>query len=255
MRKILVLVICAALLAAGCGCAAQAGQRETSDPAYLTGYFYELSEKNVIRVAYPIVLSGHTDKINAMISDFVREETNRRCFDECELTEATELPVDFPSEKMYETDYSTYAFGVDYRVTSLTDDILSIVYEGMINLKQSAHPTHVFFTLNIDLKNDQIIRFDDRYVVDDALYDTFAEYAQKDLMEMAGSDVWPERWDSFSEMFCSREKFLNGMTDTNEFHFYFTEQGVGISYPVAHFAGDHIEVVIPYSELKETAAQ
>ena len=251
MRKILVLVICAALLFATCACAAQ----ELSDPEYLTGYLYELSEKNVIRVAYPVLLYGNTDKLNAMISDFVREETNRHCLDGCELTEAMALPADFPSEKMYETDYSTYAFGVDYRVTSYTDDILSIVFEGMINLKQSAHPTHVFFTLNIDLKNEQIIHFEDRYVVDDALYDTFAEYAQKDLMEMAQSDVWPENWDSFSEMFCSKESFLNAITSANASHFYFTEQGVGISYPVAHVMGDHLETVIPYSELKEAAAR
>lgn len=251
MRRIIVLSLCAALLFAACGCSAQ----EPSDPAYLTGYLYELSEKNIIRVAYPVLLYGNTDKLNAMISDFVREETNRRCFDECELTEAAELPADFPSEKMYETDYSTYALGVDYRVTSYADDILSIVFEGMINLKQSAHPTHVFFTLNIDLKNEQILRFEDRYVVDDALYDTFAEYAQKAILELSQYDEWQANWDSFSEMYCSREKFLNGMTSMIGFHFYFTEQGVGISYPVAHVMGDHMETVIPYSELKETAAQ
>lgn len=252
MRRILVLVICTTLLIVACGCSAQV----LSDPEYLTGYYYELSEKNIIRVAYPVLLYGNTGKLNAMISDFAYEETNRRCFDECELTEATELPADFPSDKeMYESDYSNYALHLDYRVTSLTDDVISIVFDGMINLKMSAHPTHLFFTLNIDRKNEQIIRFEDRYVVDDALYDTFAEYAQKDLMEMAQSDVWPENWDTFSEMFCRKESFLNAITSANESHFYFTEQGVGISYPVAHVMGDHLETVIPYSELKESAAR
>jgi len=248
MLKSVALFICVVLLVAG-GCAAKNEQQGTTDLDYATGYFYELSESNVICVSYPILLADGADRSNEMISDFVREEINRRCFQVCELTEAKELPADFPSEKMYETNYSNYALRVDYRVTICTNDVLSIVFEGMINGRTAAHPIQLLFTLNMDPKNGHIIHYDDRYVIDDALYATFAEYAQKEVAKRAGGE-WPESLSNFSEKICSKEKFLDGIVSSDEWYVFFTAEGVGISYPVAHALGDHWEVILPYVELK-----
>ena len=266
MRRTIFFLLLACVFISFFGCANTASEtdhqpkvlqvQESVNKKTETAYLLELSERNSIRVAYPILLSAEADSVNASIYDFVCQEVDRRCFGECELVDAREIPAGFPTDKeLYEGDYSNYALCLDYSVTSLTDDVISVAFDGMINLKSSAHPTHLFFAVNIDPKNNTLIRFDDRYVIDDALYDTFAEYAQKDLMELGHSDVWPEGWGTFSDMFCSKETFLNIMTSTNVFYFYFTKEGVGISYPVAHSMGDHIEVVLPYSELKEFSKQ
>lgn len=39
------------------------------------------------------------------------------------------------------------------------------------------------------------------------------------------------------------------MTTETEFHAYFTEDSVGISYPVAHAMGDYMVVEIPCNEI------
>lgn len=247
MYRRVALFICVVLLVAS-GCATKNEQQGTADLDYATGYLYELSESNVICVSYPILLADGADRSNEMISDFVREEINRLCFQVCELTEAEELPADFPSEKMYETDYSNYALRVDYRVTLCTDDVLSIVFEGMINGRTAAHPIQLLFTLNLDPNNGQIVRFEDRFAIDDVLYATFVEYAQKEVAERAGGK-WPESLGEFSEKICSKEKLLNGIVSSYEFHIFFTADGVGISYPVAHALGDHWEAILPYAKL------
>jgi len=60
----------------------------------------------------------------------------------------------------------------------------------------------------------------------------------------------PESWGTFSETICSKERFINGMTIGDEFSYYYTKNGVVISYPVVHALGDHKEVEISYDSLK-----
>lgn len=134
------------------------------------------------------------------------------------------------------------------RITCQREDLLSIVFEGLYNDRTAAHPIHLFFALNIEPKSGETVAFSDRYAIDDALYETFAACAERDITENAGG-TWPEGWGTFSDTICDKDSFLNGMRTSLDFSVFFAEEGVGISYPVPYALGDHMEVILPYDAL------
>lgn len=251
--RIFMTILCAVLLIFlyGCTNADLETERQTQTAAeqsmdseeIMTAYLLERSEENNICVAYPVMPSVEVDAVNTVIYDFIRQETERLCSNDCNVTDAAEKPADISPE------YSLYLLELDYRMASFSDEMISIIFEGLFSYKKAAYPIHVFFTLNIDPTNGQKISFADRYVIDDALYDVFAAYAQKDITEKAGG-TWPEDWGSFSEAICDKDAFLDGLSSSKDFHVFYTDEGIGISYPVPHAMGDHLEVILPYSELK-----
>lgn len=250
--RIFITILCAALLFSLCGCANSdleteqqtqtATEQDAASEEIMTAYLLERSGENNICVAYPVVPSAEADAVNTVIYDFIRQETERLCFNACNVTDAAEKPADISPE------YSLYLLELDYRMASFSDEMISIIFEGLFSYKKAAHPVNVFFTLNIDPANGQKISFADRYVIDDALYDVFAAYARKDITEKAGG-TWPENWGSFSEAICDKDAFLDGLSSSKDFHVFYTDEGIGISYPVPHVMGDHLEVVLPYSEV------
>lgn len=249
--RVFIIMLCAVLVFSFSGCANTdlktelQAQTATEQSAVLgeimTAYLFEHSGENNICVAYPVVPSAEANVVNTVIHDFIRQETERLCSNDCNVTDAAEKPADILPE------YSLYLLELDYRMASFSDEMISIIFEGLFSYKKAAYPLHVFFTLNIDPANGQRISFADRYVIDDALYDVFAAYARKDITEKAGG-AWPENWGSFSETICDKDAFLDGLSSSNDFHVFYTDEGIGISYPVPHIMGDHLEVVLPYSE-------
>lgn len=49
-------------------------------------------------------------------------------------------------------------FEVGYEVTEQNSDYISIVLKGYLNVQQSAHPSFLIHTLNIDLKHEKLLR-------------------------------------------------------------------------------------------------
>lgn len=88
--------------------------------------------------------------------------------------------------------------------------------------------------------------FKDKFSLNRDTYNVFAEYAKKDLKQTV-SEEYIDLVDSFGENICSYESFIEGMKTENDFHTYFTEDAVGISYPVSHSMGDYIVLEIPYN--------
>lgn len=252
--RIFMTILCAALLISLYGCinadleterqTQTATEQSMDSEEIMTAYLLERSEENNICVAYPVMPSVEVGAANTVIYDFIRQETERLCSHDCNVTDAAEKPADISPE------YSLYLLELYYRMASFSNEIISIIFEGLSSYKKAAYPIHVFFTLNIDPANGQKISFADRYVIDDALYDVFAAYAQKDITEKAGG-TWPENWGSFSEAICDKDAFLDGLSSSKDFHVFYTNEGIGISYPVPHAMGDHLEVILPYSELKK----
>lgn len=240
--RIFVFFLSVVLLISLCGCAADDRQEGIE---FQTSYLFEKSEANDICVAYPMVVSDKNGEVSTAIYQFVHQEINRLCIDGCRLTTAEEKPVEASTE------YNCCFLELDYQVALCTNTMISLVFEGLYNHRNTAHPIHVFFTVNLDPSNGQKIQFTDGYVVDDVLYDTFSQYAEKDIIEKAGG-TWPENWGTFSEDICDKECFLDGLATERDFHVYYTKEGVGISYPVPYVMGDHMEVLLPYSELHKT---
>ena len=129
-----------------------------------------------------------------------------------------------------------------------SDTHVSIVWRGLFNAKGAAHPTHWLLALNYNPKTLQMIPFTEKYTVNKQLYTTFADLAEKAIKNECGGTL-PEGWDSFRDPLPAEEIFITAMTAENEFYYYLQNNGVTVSYPVAHPIGDHKEVTIPYDQL------
>ena len=215
----------------------------SAEPA--TFYLSQNDETCFIKVAYPQFASPEYDAVNALIADFVREQAQTYCDGACTPEIVAETPPDISWDDLPE-----HCFPFKYRLTLSTEDTLSIVFEGFYNRKTAAHPTNLLLTLNIDPRTAERIALADRYVIDDALYETFVAYAEADLTQKLGG--WPENWRPFSEEIYGKDRFLNNLdarTHGEALRVFFTEEGLGVSYPISHVMGDHMEIVLPYDEL------
>ncbi len=144
--------------------------------------------------------------------------------------------------------YSDYSIQMDGRITYESEELISMVFEGMLNRRNSAHPTHLFFSLNVDKTTGKQTFVKDRYVLNDALYDAFLNYAAEALGTEVSDKV------EISEL-CPKDSFLTGLQNESLYYVYFTVDAVGISCPVPHVIGDHFEVEIPYAVLEDVCGR
>ena len=202
-------------------------------------YLTEINEENLISVKIPVF--EDTAK-NQLVYDYI-------CgyFSNIGLTEFDLVYSDNRVE-LEEKTYSDYYIDVDYEITRSSSKVISIVFKGILNQKNAAHPMHLFFSLNIDLETNERIFFKDSYVIDKELFNCFAAYARRNIEQKLGG--WPENLGEFSEDICTLDSFLSGMKSEKAFFSYYTDNGVGISFPVPFALGNHIEAVIPYPNLK-----
>ena len=130
------------------------------------------------------------------------------------------------------------------RIAYQSEQMTSVVFEGMTNSRGAAHPIRSFTAYNFDSKG-KLLSFEELHSVDDDLYDAFAAAGEEAIKE-ENDGAWPEIFESFSETFCSREDFLKGLRE-GSIQWFYTEEGVCFSYPISHALGDHKEAVVPYS--------
>lgn len=125
-------------------------------------------------------------------------------------------------------------------------ELTSLVFSGTIYGKSAAHPSHLFFSLNIDRSTGERILTRDIYPVDEQLYNIFDNYAYTDLQEKANAEWLAsiEKDDLYT-----KNRFFAGLQEESDYCTYFTATHLGISYPVPFALGNHIEVEIPYSDL------
>ena len=151
--------------------------------------------------------------------------------------------------------YEQYLVDLQGKTTYRSEQIASVIFQGMINLKSAAHPMHVFFSLNYNPKTLETIDFLDIHSVTEELYIAFALEGEKTIKEKNGGE-WPQGLGGFSEVFCSKEAFLRGMEKESpidqRIYFYYTEEKTGFSFSTVHALGGHIEVELSRSLLQKT---
>lgn len=205
-------------------------------------YLTENTTKNLISISIPL-----NDKFNEETIDFIKIFIENRISASFDQKFNLALSKDDISDEKLE--YSNCYMDIDSEISFISDEAVSIVFNGLFNKKGTAHPIHCFFSLNFDPATYKILSFSDNYVINEDLYNAFVEIAEKDLVNRCNGK-WPDEWKGFSEEICSEEDFLKGMQN-GEFDYFYTSKGIGISYPVAFSLGDHIEVIIPHSNLKK----
>lgn len=201
------------------------------------GYLIQENAENVISFPIPSGKSMSAEEVT-FIQNFVQNKLLGMTGETINLTPSNE------DVKNKDQEYSLYSILMESRLTYENDTHISIVFNGLLNRKGSAHPINWQFALNYNPQTLQIIPFPEKYTVNTQLYITFADLAEKAIREEL-EGVLPAGWDTFREPIPSEEAFLDGMLAEFDFCYYLQENEVVISYPVPFALGDHKEVVIP----------
>lgn len=220
------------------------GVQEPTSVLYLTQT--QEDAKNVVAVSFAEVeLHSEEEKeyCRKEISTWFKEMTD------------VEIPLAF-SERSQKPDlnhYEQYLVDLSGKAVYRSEQMVSVIFQGMVNLKSAAHPMHVFFSINYDPNTLKTISFSDLHEVTNELYLAFSSEGEKAIREENGG-AWPQGLGSFSEVFCSKDSFVKGLASDCPAHervyYYYTEhETIGFSFSTEHALGGHREVTLPRSRL------
>ena len=238
MKRFIAVVLLVVLVLSSTSCAMTAvhTEEDVDIPGEIV-YMTHTSEQHRISVQIPQFESDTINKrIQSYIAERLRSDYN---FEETLTLSAVDIEADIQG------DYSDCFVNVDCEITCKTEEVISVIFKVIFNRKGSAHPINGFFSLNFDPTTEERIVFGDRYIVDDALYAVFSEYAYGSLAQKADAQ-WLNGVD-ISDL-CSKPRFLQGIAKEQDCYTYYTQSGIGIAYPVPHAVGDYQITEIPYAE-------
>lgn len=142
---------------------------------------------------------------------------------------------------------------VNYEVKTKNNKYISIAFNGLVNIKGTAYPTSIFYTVNIDLEKGSIVGLSDYANVQDVL-----KKLKKldDVKMLSENEELIEAQKSVIKNI-SDDELLNILKDA-DFHqkdgvieipkkgaySYMEDNKIVISIPMIHAIGDHAEFII-----------
>ncbi|WP_270566539.1 PdaC/SigV domain-containing protein [Clostridium beijerinckii] len=142
---------------------------------------------------------------------------------------------------------------VNYEVKTKNNKYISIAFNGLVNIKGTAYPTSIFYTVNIDLEKGSIVGLSDYANVQDLL-----KKLKKldDVKMLSENEELIEAQKSVIKNI-SDDELLNILKDA-DFHqkdgvieipkkgaySYMEDNKIVISIPMIHAIGDHAEFII-----------
>jgi hypothetical protein len=153
---------------------------------------------------------------------------------------------------------------INYNVTLSNSDLLSVKYTGEYYVKGTNHPTNLFYTTNIDIKNGTKLKLSDLVTVNKSLADNFKKGTYIPWMTIANAQD--------NKQFQSNViNFVNSINDNDLIaslnqsgskssggslpplysptYCYLTRNTLGISISTSSVMGDHIEYEIRYNAI------
>lgn len=203
-------------------------------------YLTEMSDSNIVSISAPDV--GFEDLIYDRVSTYLTEH-----FFDCQLVKTEDVGDEF-YERFDNREYAEYCVELEGTVTRSDEEIISIKFEGLVNYMTAAHPNHVLFSVNVDKATGERVLFADKYNITEDLYDVFLRYAQAEIDSVAGEGTV-----SVEEQLCTKDSFIDGISDETTVCVYYSGESIVISYEVPFAVGGHREVEIPLSELSQFA--
>lgn len=146
--------------------------------------------------------------------------------------------------------YAEYFIDLDYRIAYNSESLISIVWEGLGNNRNAAHPNNILITYNLNPNKVERVLFSDDHIITKELYNEFVKLSVDSIAQKTTNGTYPEEWGAFSEDLCTWEAFENGMKNETEFCLYYSDKGVSVVYPVSHSLGDYFVTSIPYDILE-----
>lgn len=142
---------------------------------------------------------------------------------------------------------------VDYTVAWTGPRLLSIRYDGYMNVEGAAYPNNLFYTTNVDIADGTKVRLRDVVAIDAGFIETFkagqfipwdtglADAEEPIRENVAGYDLVQALTNADNGY---------GLQNPDYCFSYFTEDSLGISIGVPHVIGDHAEFEIPYQDIQ-----
>jgi len=215
MRRFLILAAALLLLAS---CAARAPQPETIEPRTTRA-----PRSDEINIDYP-VFPECSDEVNALIKN------------------AAYSALDWYDLEFFEPE-ERLTLDIGYEIKLKTDEFVSIAFQGWGYLEGTVYPNNWFSTLTLNVETGERVQLADRVPVNTAFVEALHRAAKKTLE--------PERYEAYKNYYIDEKRYdllseLAGAdAEGSEFYSYFTPDSVGISVPIWHVYGDHIEIEIP----------
>lgn len=146
-----------------------------------------------------------------------------------------------------------------YNVKLQTPNLLSIQYLGVASAPNAAHPSNIFYTTNVSVRDAKKLRLSDLVNVDTNLVNAFKKGQYLD----SGSNYTKEEQAQIikyvNDNISTNDliKYFNGadsadIEKVNQFSTfsYLTKDAIVISVNVPHALGDHAEFSIPYKNIQ-----
>lgn len=153
-----------------------------------------------------------------------------------------------------QNDSTLEEYDITSKVTYSNASLISIIFAGYSYYKQAAHPNQFLYTVTIDVKNEQAITIRDLVKIDDKFvsvmitghYNTMMDYEMtsdiissiRDYLNDLGTEYWILELKHADTSDCDTASYL-------------TKDALAISVSVPHVMGDHIEILLPYKDLKD----
>lgn len=196
------------------------------------------SSENQILIELPDVDNKINETERVFIKDFIQCELELITGEKFDLCYACKENDDIVS------DYSNYCINIKTYVMFSSDDFVSIVFDGLLNKKSTAHPVRLFFTLNYNPKTLKTIPFSNICNIDESFYPLFLKKAEEKMKSQYGLN-YEDVYATLSVQCLEKESLLQNIIEGN-YYYFFTGKTIGISVPVIFALGDHIEIEIPY---------
>lgn len=221
-----------------CACDTQ-GETDSTTPSSVTAdsavkreVYADNSHKNSqVSVVYPVFSGADMQKINADIYTFAKNF----------------------AELYYGQDYTDLQLELTFEVKRYDSEYLSIAFTGTGNIRTAAHPNNLFLTKNYDLQKKQAITLSALHTIDRAFADALYTAAEEQFTALARQDSSFDAetvWEIFQADYPTADALLPVLqkcdTDPTRCQSYITRNAIGVSLPVSHAGGDHIEVEVAF---------
>ncbi|MBH1939629.1 hypothetical protein I5677_01820 [Mobilitalea sibirica] len=206
-----------------------------------------LYEAEGVKGYYPQVISGTTKEKMAVWNEIIKDDFNK-IVNTYSFAPYSDLQGTFPGAK-------TSMLEIDYNVTLLNNQFMSIFYTAVFQNPYSPYPTELVYTTNIDTKKDTRLRLEDFILLDLNFARTLKDW------EYTTTGPSEKEWEPIIKDILSNmenEFLLKGLKAADQIasdnilgiYSYLTAEKLGISIAVPNFVGDHAELEKKYIDIK-----
>lgn len=132
---------------------------------------------------------------------------------------------------------------IGFTVSYADNEKISVLFTGVSNTASAAHPINLFFTFNMDLKTQELLRLKDLYTVTMQSVQQFRD---------AWKQQTPSEASSYLAQYTDEQLLImlqNSDSEYGDVFSGFSPNQIFIYFPVPHAIGDYLKIVLSVSSL------